>query len=318
MTVELSIVIPSRNRPDCLVPLLDALTSQIGMRVDIEIVVCDEASMPGVAIQIATLPNRQAVAVLRHDVAKGPAAARNAGWQATAGAWIWFLDDDVLPDASAVAAALAATARAPDDVGIIEGPIRLAAAPARLLTDPLVRTLHPAGPNHRLTANIVYRRTALVAANGFDEAFPDAAGEDFDLAFRCEDAGWRHAYAEAMAVTHAVHGRFPLAAYLRHRSRQRGAVVRLYRRHPQRFGPDWIYRRFGALVHRRGSVVTTWTLFRFAVAENVTRLLAARRLWRHPGNAVKTVVVNLLDLAGALADYGLDRRGEFRVSGSTR
>ncbi|HEX9991333.1 MAG TPA: HAD-IIIA family hydrolase, partial [Acidimicrobiales bacterium] len=41
------------------------------------------------------------------------------------------------------------------------------------------------------TADLAYRRAALVAAGGFDERFPRAYREDADLGLRLTEAGWR-------------------------------------------------------------------------------------------------------------------------------
>lgn len=316
MTPALAIVIPTRNRAHCLLPLVEALQAQIGDSNKIQIVICDEASSPPVYEQLKTMPNNPSLKIVRHDISKGPAGARNAGWRASSAPWIWFLDDDVLPFDGAVAAALQAIETAAPDVGIIEGRITLASAPARLLADPLVRTLQEAGGQHRLTANIVYRREALLAVGGFDESFKYAACEDFDLAFRCENADWKHDYAGDMAVEHAVHGLFRLPAYLKHRSRQRAAVVKLYAKHPDRFGPAWIYKRFGTLVHRRGAALTTFTLFKFFLLEAGLRAIAARRLWRRPQLAVKAWCVHCLDGLTVVRDFAANRRNAFRIIAS--
>jgi histidinol-phosphate phosphatase family protein len=42
-----------------------------------------------------------------------------------------------------------------------------------------------------ITADLAYRRDALIETGGFDERFPRAYREDSDLALRVQDAGWR-------------------------------------------------------------------------------------------------------------------------------
>ena len=53
------------------------------------------------------------------------------------------------------------------------------------------------------TADMAYRREALVAVHGFDERFPRAYREDADLALRVRQAGWR-LQVGARTTTHPV------------------------------------------------------------------------------------------------------------------
>lgn len=199
---------------------------------------------------------------------------------------------------------LAAVAGAGAQVGIIEGPVRAEAGPAFQLASPLVPRVPEGDASHRLTANIAYRRAALEAAGGFDEGFRSAACEDFDLAFRVEDAGWQHASAPAAVVRHAVHPADSVGAWLRRRRAGRAAVVRLYDRHPGRFGPSWID-RYGSLIHRRGRTPGPSSYVRFFVAEALVEALAARRWWRRP----HLVALWWLLAAGAIAGTFRDAAG---------
>ncbi len=51
-----------------------------------------------------------------------------------------------------------------------------------------------------ITADIAYRRAALVATGGFDERFPRAYREDTDLALRVLDAGWSLTFGDRYAI----------------------------------------------------------------------------------------------------------------------
>src|SRR6185312_10918879 len=85
----LSVVIPvhngGRDFEHCLRRLRDSLETRF------ELVVVDDGSTDGSAELAASFGAR----VIRHDVAKGPAAARNAGAQAASGPIVFFLDADV-------------------------------------------------------------------------------------------------------------------------------------------------------------------------------------------------------------------------------
>jgi hypothetical protein len=195
-----------------------------------------------------------------------------------------------------------AVANAGAPVGIIEGPVRAAAGPDDQLANPLVPRMPVGDDAHRLTANIVYRREALDAAGGFDEGFRSAASEDFDLAFRVEDAGWVHAFAPGAVVRHAVHRAGTARLWLERRREGRAAVVRLYTRHPLRFGPAWVD-RYGSLIHRRGAVPTAGSFMRFFIAEAVVEALAARRWWQRPGSVLLACALAAGAVAGTLRDY---------------
>ena len=74
------------------------------------------------------LPDCPALQVVRSG-GRGPAAARNAGWRATATPWVAFLDDDVLPPAGLGRRRLAADlAGLPASVAGLAGPAAGAAA----------------------------------------------------------------------------------------------------------------------------------------------------------------------------------------------
>jgi len=253
------------------------------------------------------------VRFLRLSDARGPAAARNAAWRSVDADWVWFLDDDVLPEPGAVREMLAAVTAAADRVGIIEGPVRAADVPASQLANPLVPRVPEGGDSHRLTANIAYRRRALAGVGGFDEGFPAAACEDFDLAFRVEDAGWRHAFAPGAAVRHAVHPPLSARAWWRLRRLRRAAVVRLYTRHPGRFGPSWVS-RVGPLLGKSGDAMTPAVFARFFVLEALMEAVASRRAWRFPRLLLLSWLLAIAAIAGTVID-GLT--GAFTAAAST-
>jgi HAD superfamily hydrolase (TIGR01662 family) len=120
----------------------------------------------------------------------GPAAARNAGWRATATGWVVFLDDDVVVGPDWPRRLVADLADLPDRVGGVQGRIEVPGPVGRRPTDDERATMGLAGARW-ITADIAYRRAALVAAGGFDERFPRAFREDADLALRVLRDGWQ-------------------------------------------------------------------------------------------------------------------------------
>lgn len=84
-----SVVIPTHDRPGYLSEAVESVLAQ--RRASLECLVVDDGShLP--------LPrwDDPRVRVLRHEVARGPGAARNAGMRAARGRYIAFLDDDDL------------------------------------------------------------------------------------------------------------------------------------------------------------------------------------------------------------------------------
>ena len=84
---QLSIIIPTRNRPH-LLPL--AVESALGQTFsDLEVIVVDDAST-----QKAQLPQDSRLRVIRLEQWRGGAGARNVGTEAAQGRWVTYLEDD--------------------------------------------------------------------------------------------------------------------------------------------------------------------------------------------------------------------------------
>ncbi|VBA61935.1 HAD-IIIA family hydrolase [Mycobacterium attenuatum] len=183
MTSGYAIVVPTVGR-ESLQRLGIALSQRDGPA-PAEVVVVDDRPHPCAALEVG---GGLAVRVLASG-GRGPAAARNVGWRATAARWVCFLDDDVVPGPrwrSELAAdlAVADAAGAVGSQAVIEVP---AARPGRP-TDDDRRTLRLASARW-ITADMAYRRDVLVGVGGFDERFPRAYREDSDLAARIVAAG---------------------------------------------------------------------------------------------------------------------------------
>lgn len=88
---EVTVVVPTRNRAEMLAVTLRSILGQHGA--DLRVVVVDEASTDGTPGLLERLAD-QRVEVLRHEVALGVAAARNAGLARVRTRWVAFCDDD--------------------------------------------------------------------------------------------------------------------------------------------------------------------------------------------------------------------------------
>jgi HAD superfamily hydrolase (TIGR01662 family) len=182
--VSVDVVIPSAGR-ESLGALLAALGAGEGRAA--RILVVDDRARPAGPLLARPLP--RGVEVVRGP-ARGPAAARNAGWRAGTAAWVAFLDDDVVPEPDWWARLHADLAAAGDDVGGVQGRIVVPLPADRRPTD-WERSTAGLETARWATADLAYRRAALEAVGGFDERFPRAYREDADLGLRVTAAGWR-------------------------------------------------------------------------------------------------------------------------------
>ncbi|ULP46580.1 HAD-IIIA family hydrolase [Mycolicibacter virginiensis] len=202
MTPTYALVIPTIGRPS-LNRLLEALGE--GDRLPAgEVIIVDDR--PGRPAPLWPATGFLSVTVLRSG-GRGPAAARNLGWRAARADWICFLDDDVVAGQNWCARLEADLSGAGPDVVGSQAKIVVPEPTDRRPLDDERRTLRLADARW-ITADMAYRRDALVACGGFDERFPRAYREDADLALRLTRAGGRIAFGSRESV-HPIPGRTP-------------------------------------------------------------------------------------------------------------
>jgi GT2 family glycosyltransferase len=205
--VEISVVVPSHDRPQRLRALLDALAAQSLRAGRWEAVVVHDDG-PGPTEDLLRDHPLAAAGVLRHrSVAPGTGSAarmRNVGWRAAGGRLIAFTDDDCRPHLDWLERLLAATAR--DAGAIVQGRTRPDPAEAALLAGASrasTRDVAPPSPFGE-TCNVAYPRALLAALDGFHEGFALPFGEDMDLLLRARRAGAVLRAAPDAVVDHAV------------------------------------------------------------------------------------------------------------------
>lgn len=174
-TPQLSIIIPTHNRPQLL---LRAVRSAIAQTLDdIEIIVVDDGSTPPVE-----LPNYPQVKIVRLAPNRGGSAARNVGARAATARWITYLDDDdeLLPQMAAVSLAALASADLPGPVGVLSG-LAEVNPQGQIVKTHLPPTLakgkhfclEPISPQQSFASKqtLVVERSVLLSIGGFDESF---------------------------------------------------------------------------------------------------------------------------------------------------
>lgn len=214
----ISVVVPTRDRPQALARCLSALRRQTAT--ELELVVVDDSD-DGRAVAPG--------ARMLRTGGRGPAAARNAGARAARGDVVCFTDDDCAPGpdwaqrlAGACAAGGAAAGRTIADPAA--GP---PAAAAQLLTNTLMlstRATTRGGTILRFapTCNLACHAGTLRALP-FDESFALAAGEDRDWCARLIASGRLLHHVPGAAVVH--HPQLGLRGLVRQQVRYgRGAI----------------------------------------------------------------------------------------------
>ena len=206
---------------------------------------------------------------LAHNV--GPAGARNRGLLATTRPLVWFLDADVdLDDATGVLTRLArhfADPRVGAVAPRVTGPRgatwreRFEHAASPLDLGPHGGLVRPgAAISYVPAASLLARRTAL--GDGFDEQL--RVGEDVDLVWRLDGAGWLVRYDARVSVTH--HPRNTWREWFAQRVAYGASAGPLATRHGSRLAP----------LRADVAALTTWSLF--FVGRPVAGLAAARQL----------------------------------------
>lgn len=231
MSPTISLVIPGRDCAATLDKCLDSVSPLMTSGALCEIIFVDDGSRDA----SANIAEAHGVRVLRGN-GGGPGYARNLGWRAARGDWIWFIDSDCVAEPDALERL---RGHFDDEVGAVGGSY------ANLFPDSLVASLiheeivarhrrMPRDVNFLATFNVVYRREILERLAGFDESLKLA--QDADLAFRARDAGYRLRFEILSKVGH--HHPVSLSRYLRTQARQGFYRMWLYRSHPRRARGD--------------------------------------------------------------------------------
>jgi glycosyltransferase involved in cell wall biosynthesis len=204
MPPTISVVIPTRNRPEKLQRTIDCLQMQSLPRDEYEVIVVDDGSEPPTACQWAGASNALRILRLAHGERS---LARNRGAEAATGRLLAFVDDDMLPGPTFLRVHLDAHQEWPGilAVGAVPLPEAVLRKPfGRFRMDlerggiPTERGLVPQ-PNLCTAQNMSLSRNLFFELGGFA---PDiVSAEDQDLALRHTRRGGRIAFIpEATAI----------------------------------------------------------------------------------------------------------------------
>ncbi len=247
--VPVSVVVPTRNRPEALARLLSGL-SQCTPPPDEVIVVDQSASDDSEGVVAAIAPSLPRLVYLRTE-SRGLSRARNLGLQRAVSAVVSFIDDDCIPEADWVAR-IGAAFGSDECLACVMGGV-LPEGEAQRQFPLSVRTSQT--PREYLGArdaspgelgwggNLSIRGNVLALVGTFDETLGAGArwpaAEDTDLVYRLLRGGHKAAYRPEVVVRHA-HDRDE-QAYLRTRLAYRMGLVAFLVKHILQ-GDRWLFR----------------------------------------------------------------------------
>jgi O-antigen biosynthesis protein len=198
---------------------------------DFEVIVVDDGSSDA-STEIA---HEHGATVVGIDH-RGLSTARNAGIAEATGEIVAFLDDDAYPDPDwlhYVAAALRTPGHAgiggpniPPDDGLVAECV--AAAPG----GPIHVLISDREAEHLPGCNMAFRKSALEEIGGFDEQFR-VAGDDVDVCWRLQEAGWTLGFSAGAVVMHRR--RDSVRRYLKQQYGYGKAEALLERKWPSRY-----------------------------------------------------------------------------------
>jgi glycosyltransferase involved in cell wall biosynthesis len=219
----ISIVVCTYNRSTCLKNAVESIIAQLDDAPGTELIVIDDGSTDDTQAWMTNL-SASAKSKLRYQRQpnSGLSAARNIGWQLAHGTWVAYLDDDAIAPPGWLSALVSACERAPANVGVIGGPIRLKWSTPKPLWltpsleewltsfEPEVTAASPIDAPHFRGANMICRRSALVEHGGFSTKLGRKgtsllSREECDLDSRFRAAGLVSHFEPAPWVWHVAH-----------------------------------------------------------------------------------------------------------------
>jgi GT2 family glycosyltransferase len=247
LSPKVSVVICSYNGDRTLKACLDSV-----LRLNYpnyEVILVDDGS-DDTTPQIASL--YPAVRFIRHADNLGLSAARNTGIAAASGEVIAFTDSDCRADEDWLYYAVSTLLD--NEFAGVGGPNLLPLEDSAIAAAVMVS---PGGPAHVMLTdrqaehipgcNMVFYKTALESIGGFDPIFRQA-GDDVDLCWRLQQAGYKIGFNAAAFVWH--YRRSTVRDYLKQQSGYGEAEALLVRKHPEYFnslgGSIWRGRIYGA------------------------------------------------------------------------
>ncbi len=187
--VEVSVIVPTRDRPERLARTLATAGRQEGVATEV-VVVDDGSEVP------VSQPAADTVRLIRHATPRGVAVARNSGIAASQGEWLAFLDDDDFWAPTKLVAQLDRIRESGADFAFTDGVVIDDRGEVLFADDAPTR---PGMSLHRQLlesdvipcgcSNVLVRADVVRSIGGFDETFGTLADWDFNIRLSAVAAG---------------------------------------------------------------------------------------------------------------------------------
>jgi len=200
-----TVVIPTRNRPDFLYLTLTSVLRQ--RDVDLRVVVVDDASTEDVTSVVSRCADPR-VKVARHVVRKGVSAARNRGVAEATTEWVAFCDDDDLWSPEKLVRQLVSV-RAVDaewayaGCVFVDAQLEIHGGAPPLPAEALIAALRSYNAVPAGASNVIVRTDVFRDVGGFDESLTHVP--DWDLWLRLAQHG-AAASVNSPLVAYRMHG----------------------------------------------------------------------------------------------------------------
>jgi len=210
MTLRISAVVPTRNRPDDAAPCAGSILGNAGD--DFELVMVDQSDDDATERALAVYAGDRRFRYVRSS-SRGASAARNVGVEQSTAPIIAFTDDDCRVSTDWLQQTSSLFEREPEAAlvfGKVSIPDELKGKGFAAEFEPHQRAYYrefpPAHVTWGLGANMSARRSMFERLGTFDPLLgpgsPFRAGEEYDLAIRALAAGYKVVNAAEIAVFH--------------------------------------------------------------------------------------------------------------------
>ncbi len=240
---KVSVVIPTRNRPEAIVRCLDALATQRFPSDDFEVIVVDDGSNPPLTLEVGRWSSQFDLKLVPQKNT-GPGGARNRGVAEARGEFLAFTDDDCLPTPDWLRDIVAALERQPE--ALVGGSTfnglksQLFAEVSQLILAFVYEHFNrdSADAYFFTSNNMGCRKVSLQAVGGFDASF-QVASEDRDFCDRwrssdrtlvwLRDTWVEHRHSQNLLGFIRLHFRYGQGAWNLQRSKHRDRPRKMLR-----------------------------------------------------------------------------------------
>jgi len=209
---DVTVIIPTFNRSDALLKTLNAL-GEVDYPADRwEVIVVDDASTEDMSAVVRVIEhNAFQTRYIRQTKNAGPAAARNLGASESRGAYLIFIDNDILAKPDFIRAHVETLTANPGCwvLGRVVHPPEMRSTPFGRYRDWIWEAFHRAHGDAGISqtmgisaANLSLPAKHFKTLGGFDEDFTIASSEDWELGTRARQNGVRVLYNPEIVVVH--------------------------------------------------------------------------------------------------------------------